>query len=265
MDETSDYALTLLFIVIGLLMTLLAGAVVLFVVYYQQRMLRLKAEQQKKEADFQKELLRASIQSQESERSRIARELHDGVGAMLSTIRLQVSVNAMKDARPPAESDALKGLLDETIDSVRNISRDLLPPTLKEMGLVAALRELLKRVSQATSVQCHAEFDTLPRFKPERELAVFRMVQELINNTLKHAEASNLQLTLEALDGKLLLHYKDDGKGYHHKEELDAGLGLKNLQSRSAFAGGELTMTSEPGEGVSVRLELPINEQNKNL
>lgn len=260
MDSTSSFELTLLVLVIGLAMTLLAGAIVLFTLYYQQRMLRIKANQQAQETAYQKDLLEASIQSQEAERSRIAQDLHDGVGAMLSTIRLQVAFSAQKSAdTDPSNVADTKALIDETIESVRRISKDLKPQTLKELGLTAALRELVSRVENTTGLVFKAEMEELPRVSIDRELAVFRMFQEMINNALKHSSATELFISAQPADDQIFLHFSDNGCGFESNAKRSEGLGLKNLNSRAAFVDGLLTMETAPGEGTRFSLLFPVS------
>ncbi|MBT6764378.1 MAG: hypothetical protein HOA90_07575 [Prolixibacteraceae bacterium] len=170
-------------------MLLLAGAIFFFFVTYQKRLLKKELELNKVKSDQQEEILKNTVLSQEKERSRIARDLHDEVGAMLSVVKLNVGRIEKKSGLGQSKELAgeTKSYLDEVITQVRRISRALLPPSLEKLGLYFALEELTNWVNKSgqLNIECWKSGEQ-SRFESGKELAVFRIVQELINNAIKH-------------------------------------------------------------------------------
>jgi len=246
-----------------------AGLILLFAsfVFYQRKVNKNKLVLKEKEAAYQQELIYASITSQENERRRIARDLHDEVGAMLSTLKLQLGVVGKKLSATGASEDPTKpalSLVDETITNVRRISKDLLPPTLEEFGLAHALEDLADKVASASGILIKREIQPLSkRLEVERELALYRVIQEMMNNALKHAEATEFNLKMTENDGRLHLSFSDNGKGFDvdavkNSKAGKTGLGLKNLENRVGAAGGEMSFGSQPGRGTWIELNVPL-------
>ena len=167
---------------------------VVFIVFHQRKILRYQLRFQKLEEEQQKILLNASIRWQEEERQRIAADLHDDAGPLLATARLYLNENLLKqDISTQLQSIYnAKQIIDDTIQLIRNISHSLMPPTLKNFGLESAVNDLFQKISATGAINASCRFhDYRQRLVPEQELLVFRVVQELINNVLKHSNASN--------------------------------------------------------------------------
>ena len=245
-------------------MLLLAGGLFFFFTTYQKRLLKKQLELNKVKQQQQEEILRNTIQAQEKERKRIAQDLHDEVGAMLSVVKLNVGRIEKKSEEDTAKALAgeTKTYLDEVITQVRRISRALLPPSLEKLGLFFALEELANWVNKADQLQieCWKSGDQF-RFDTKQELAIFRVVQELINNAIKHAEASLINVKLRFTEETLAVSICDNGKGFKLEEMTQTGLGLKNLESRSEMAGARFKMKSTPGKGTVALIYLNLNEQ----
>lgn len=247
-----------------------SGLFVLFITYlfFQRKVNKNKLVLKEKEAAYQVELIHASISSQEKERQRIAQDLHDEVGAMLSTIKLQLNAASAKLKLVESDNPVLPAvsLIDDTITNVRRISKDLLPPTLERFGLAHALNDLSNKVSEASGIVIHTELpEETTRLETERELALYRIIQEMMNNAMKHAEATAFKLSLSEENGQLLLSFSDNGKGFDLKASKfsrsgQTGLGLKNLENRVGVARGEMEFMSHLGEGTSIEIRVPLND-----
>lgn len=246
-------------------MLLMAGAIILFVVFYQKRMIQEQLKRQALEFDYQQKMMQAELESQESERRRLAADLHDSIGGMLSTIR--VGITTMARLLPDPQSiDQTKQMLDDTITSVRRISRDLMPSTLEKFGLGHAIKELCERF-QATSkitVQCQGE-NELPELGRQRELMVFRIVQELLNNAVKHAQASVITVGIQSTDSFSVV-VEDDGIGFDAQVEMNdrqsgKGLGLYNIENRARLLGGSLAYEKAPHRGSKISLTIPVHNE----
>ncbi|HWB28017.1 MAG TPA: two-component regulator propeller domain-containing protein [Chitinophagaceae bacterium] len=231
----------------------ISAAAAIYAVYVSRiKQYRLKQETQ----------LRTMIATQEEERKRISRDLHDDIGTKLSALKLFVSTfknNLQKHQYRETETLAqnTEELIDETIRDVRVMLMNLSPGILEEFGYVTAVEGLVNKINETKIILINLViFGIKERFAKEYELALYRITQELVNNILKHAEATNVSLQIGYRDGKIILMIEDDGKGFDvtaHKE----GYGLKNLDARTTLLQGVMTIDSREGNGTSVLVEIP--------
>jgi two-component system, NarL family, sensor kinase len=255
----SQFALIFSLATVGMLV--LAGFIILFVVFYQKKMIQEQLKRQQLELDFQQQMMEATMESEENERRRLAGELHDSVGGMLSTIRVGLS-SLSKQLPDPRVIDQSKLMLDDTLSSVRRISLDLMPPTLEKFGLVPALRELCERF-QATAL-IPIEFEesgSIREIDSKRELKIFRIVQELMNNAIKHSQATVIRIYVVA-ENELKIIVEDDGIGFDPSQKFGAspngsGLGLYNMQNRSRLLGARLDFDAQVKKGSKITLAVP--------
>ena len=254
--EVSQFAL--IFSLATVAMLVLAGFIILFVVYYQKRMIQEQLKRQQLELDFQHKMMEATLESEENERRRLAGELHDSVGGMLSTIR--VGLTAISKQLPdPRLVEQSKKMLDDTLTSVRRISLDLMPSTLEKFGLLPALKELCERFEGASLIPVtFAERGEVRLMTRGQELKIYRIVQELINNAIKHAEASVINVTV--IGGEdLQFSVEDDGKGFDPSLKPGSvsggsGLGLYNMENRARLLGGRLEFDNHDRKGSKITL-----------
>lgn len=250
--------LILLAVVGSALFLAIAVFLVFFVVFYQKRMLQKKMETQALESDYQRQLLQSTIESQEKERRRIASELHDGAGAMLSAAKLNLAMIGSgvipKEEYAETVKDS-KDMLDETIETIRRISKDLLPSSLEQFGLVKAIEELADKLSSSTTkVLFTRSIQSKNCLSKSQQLLVYRIVQELLNNALKHAEASKITISLKE-ENPYLVTVSDNGKGFDleaTKGDIKKGVGLYNIENRVSVLGGEVKFSSEKGVGTTI-------------
>lgn len=210
---------------------------------------------------LQREKIFAEITIRENERKRIAGDLHDSLGPLLSAVKLNISSVDVGDAGDREILEKTGGYLDEIIGSMRRISHDLLPSTLERKGLLEAIREFLLQVKNKQSVNIQLYVVKEISVPKEKEIHIFRMVQEIVHNTIKHAQANNLQIGFSEEGGHLLCLTKDDGRGFD-KEKVMAGsqgLGLRSLESRCEILNGVLTLDSVPGGGTNYFIKIPVD------
>src|ERR1700710_176929 len=229
-------------------MLFLAIALITFIIFHQRKVIRYQLKMQQMEAEQQKILLRASIKLQEEERQRIAADLHDDAGPLLATARLYLTenmVNLDRTAQLQSIYNA-KQIIDDTIQLIRNISHSLMPPTLKNFGLESAVNDLFQKISGSGSMNASSRFhDYRERLKAENELILFRVLQELINNILKHSNASFIHLTQNTSGQRFFIRIHHDGRGLTQADfeklgKSNVGLGLKNIQSRLKVLQGKI-------------------------
>ncbi|AHW60110.1 Histidine kinase-, DNA gyrase B-, and HSP90-like ATPase [Draconibacterium orientale] len=263
MEGTGNSEILLVYLIGTIGMLLLAGGLFFFFIAYQKRLLQKQLELNRVVQNQQEEIIKNTIQSQENERKRIARDLHDEVGAMLSVVKLTVGRIEKKAEGGKAKELATetKTYLDDVILQVRRISRSLLPPSLEKLGLYFALEELANWVNKSDqlAIECWKSGEQF-RFDSKQELAVFRIVQELVNNAIKHAEASHILIDIRFAKQLVAVVVADDGKGFSPEEKMQTGLGLRNLESRSEMANAKFKMKSSPGKGTRAIIALQINE-----
>jgi two-component system, NarL family, sensor kinase len=261
MDQDT-YNFLIIFSIASVGMLILAVSIILFVVFYQKRMIQEQMKRQAMQYEFQQKMLQAELESQETERRRLSADLHDSIGGMLSTIRVGISTMA-RLLPDPQSIDQTKKMLDDTITSVRRISRDLMPSTLEKFGLVQALKELCERF-QATSairISFHEE-GQVPELDKNRSLMIFRIVQELLNNAIKHSRAEEIKVTLQAA-GELLVIVQDNGVGFDanavmNDKQSGTGLGLFNIENRARLMGGKITYDRVNPTGSKTSVHIPL-------
>lgn len=243
------------------LMLLVAGGFVWFVVSYQQRLYRQHAAQQAAVAAHQHALLAAVIEAQEAERARIGRDLHDDVASSVAMAQMLVERLAVPhEADDPVALFAVaREVLAAAVADVRSTSHQLYPASLARVGLVRALERLadLSRHSDTLAVHFDAHYPhALP---PASELALYRICQELVHNSLKHAHgATFLRIGLCQRGPLLILCVEDDGCGYEFgpAAPVRAGVGLRSIGARVQLLGALLVQEAGPGQGARTRVEL---------
>ena len=262
--NTSGFNYVMLFGVLGML-TLTVG-IVFFVIFHQRKVIRFNNELKKLEDDKQQILLNASIKFQEEERNRIAADLHDDVGPLLATARLYLNENLVNQ-EPAAQLQSIysaKQIIDDAIQLIRNISHSMMPPTLKNFGLESAMSDLFQKINGSGVINASVRFhDYRVRLKTEQELLIFRIIQELINNIIKHSQAGFIHLTQNTNATHSYLRIHHDGNGIVQTEfdrlnHVSSGLGLKNIANRIRVLNGKIIFEIDPSHSYyKVTLEIP--------
>lgn len=250
-------------------MLVLTIGLVVFIIVHQRRVQRFQQKLQQLEIDQQKMMLNASIKMQEEERQRLAADLHDDAGPLLATARLYLNENLVNQDKVHQLQSIFQArqIIDDTIQLIRNISHDLMPPTLKNFGLESAINDLFQKISGSGTVNASQRFhDYKERLKPEKELLVFRIVQELINNILKHSNSSFIHLTQNVHADKFYLRIHHDGRGivqsdFEKLNKSNIGLGLKNIGSRIRLLQGEILFEKDISQTYyKVTIEVPKDD-----
>src|SRR5215204_3458303 len=266
-NGNSPISFVLFFGTIGMLV--LTIGLIVFIIFHQRKVIRYQSRLQRLEYEQQKMMLNASIKMQEEERQRIAADLHDDAGPLLATARLYLNENLVNlDKASQLQSIyQARQIIDDTIQLIRNISHDLMPPTLKNFGLESAINDLFQKISGSGTVNASQRFhDYKDRLKPEKELLVFRIVQELINNILKHSNSSFIHLTQNVHADKFYLRIHHDGRGivqsdFEKLNKSNIGLGLKNIGSRIRLLQGEILFEKDISQTYyKVTIEVPKDD-----
>lgn len=247
----------------------LTFGIVFFFIRYRTKLARQHEEMMRRELDYQQKLLVASIQSQDSERKRISQDLHDHVGGSLSGLRYVISgiINAGNDSETINDiANQARTGIDAIIDDVRNISHSLSPAGLELWGFHEALYEYCDKTASSSGVPIIVADHTngiLQHLTFDDALSLFRVVQELITNTLKHANASTISIVTNLLNDKVMLVYSDDGVGVALNGADTNGIGLYNIESRLSILNASCNVHSATGEGYSFTISIPLTRISK--
>lgn len=224
----------------------------------------------KQEQKLQQELLneaakrsKAILESEENERQRLARELHDGVGQLLSATKLNLSTISSSNFND--EKNKLQNsmdILDDSIKEIRNISHNMVPDVLLKFGLQRAVEDFIFRINQTKKLEIHFECNGFEETSLEdaSKLMLYRIIQESVNNTIKYAQATNMTIQLSADKSEISLLMEDNGKGFDIEEaRRKGGIGLKNMQLRTDYLKGKLEIDSSPENGTTIIIEIPLS------
>lgn len=234
--------------------------------YKEQVNTKLEDTIQKKSKELiekQNEVKRALISGEEKERKRVAQELHDGMGSLLSTLRLNAEAIDLTDKNlDEREAIAYQNVLemiDRACTELRTISHNMLPSGIEHFGLVATLESLIKKINHNNSI--HFSLDTVGLellHNPEIELHLYRIVMELINNALKHSKAKQASIQLMFNDDAITIMVEDDGIGFTVLRDGSKGVGLLSVQSRVEALNGKFQIDSRVNHGTTVTIEIPL-------
>lgn len=250
-------------------MLILTIGLILFIIFHQRKVIRFQLRLQEMEKLQQKILLNAAVRMQEEERQRLAADLHDDAGPLLATARLYMSENLVNLDKSTQLQNIFQArqILDDTIQLIRNISHSLMPPTLKNFGLESAVNDLFQKISGAGTINASSRFhDYKERLKADKELIIFRVVQELVNNILKHSGSSFIHLTQNLQGDNCYIRIHHDGRGliqsdFERLNKSKTGLGLKNISSRLRVLQGKINFEKDASQTYfKVTIEVPKEE-----
>jgi len=237
---------------------LLVLLTILLQIRTQNKMLAQKRQIAEAELIHQQELIRTFIVSQENERKRIGMDLHDEVGTALSSLRMYMEQLTALDAS--AAKKEAKQKIDTIIQNVRNISHNLSPFIKGAYGFMDALEDLAETLRHSGQIDAVIDFNGIEDFDfigDDHKLALYRILSELINNTLKHAQATALHVEFSRKNGNLQIEYSDNGKGITGPQKKQQGIGLMNIESRLRMMNASYSHPATPAGGFSMVLLIP--------
>ncbi len=215
--------------------------------------------QQRKNLELYRLKILAEITTLERERARIASDLHDDLGPLLSAVKLKINSFELTDENDKLQMDLTNDHIDDILKRIRDISFDLMPNALIRKGLVKALREFLDYLNNEGSIKFVFESSDKIQVSEQKAVNIYRIVQEAVNNAIKHSGASEFCLKIESGNKNLLISIRDNGKGFDHdkESETNVGFGLRGLVSRTEVIGGKMYLESVPGKGTTYSFEIP--------
>jgi signal transduction histidine kinase len=249
-------------VVLGsLVMLIFITGFVGFIMMYQKKMLQEQDKRRILDLEYQQKMIQSQIDSQELERKRIAADLHDSIGSLLWAAKLNIGFlgrsldlnGELKDSY----TETMK-ILDQSIDSVKRISWELTPEAFQHTGLSSSIKELCSRLDGKGLSLMFQEVGSSIFWKDGRALMVFRIVQELINNAVKHAKAKKIRVELNWNTTDLVIEVADDGIGFKLNDKVRNGLGWWNIANRSKKIGASVVVNEHVQTGSAIELTVPL-------
>lgn len=207
-------------------------------------------------------ILTAVLRAEERSRSHFAKELHDGLGPLLSSAKMSLTAVTRFEHTPEQQRivENTAYVIDEAIRSVREISSNMSPQLLMDFGLARGVQNFINKCATLHSEKLRFETNLgTERFDSNVEVILYRVICELINNSLKHAACTEISLSLNRDANRLRIEYADNGKGFNPRSIMDCGMGLSNIHSRIHSLGGDLTIDSAPGKGMRASVAIELN------
>jgi len=241
---------------------LLGLFIVLLATLYSKKQQKNKIEKMRMQSEYSEALLNAQIEIQENTLRNISQEIHDNIGQVLTLAKL--NLGTMETAEPVIREKLLitRQLVAKAIVDLRDLSRSFNTDHIAAIGFQAAIEYELGLIQKTAGITTSLSVSGEPfRINPQKELILFRIVQEVFNNAMKHAEAGSIKIALSFHNDKLELCIKDNGKGFQVDATISgkqglAGLGLRNIQNRAKLIGAEFDLVSQPGAGTTVTIHL---------
>ena len=239
----------------------LISLIMLLSLIYIKRIFNIQKQFDELRQKNEARVLAAIVRTEEKERQHLSKELHDGLGPLLSSVKMTISTCRFQNNENPKLLENAEKLIDESILTLKDISNNLSPHILVNFGLLKALNSFIGKLKIIDEPKIHLKSNIKEkRFPFNVEVVLYRVICELINNTIKHADAKNIYIDLFAKEPEILLEYIDDGTGFDPvKEEMEkTGQGLSNIRSRIKSLDGFFEIYSESGEGVHINSKITL-------
>ena len=224
--------------------------------YFNARVKEVKSKREEETVRY-----RAMFEAEEKERSRIAKDLHDGLGQLLSTAKLNVAglEGEVNEEDKILVQNAIN-LIDEAVNEVRTISHNMMPAALMEYGLVSAIKSFTNTINESKALHINFNYKGMDnRLEENKEIALYRVVQEILNNMIKYAKADKITIALNRINNKVHLLISDNGKGFDTSTiHQSKGIGWRNVFSRVSMINGEIDVISAQGKGTDIRIDVII-------
>lgn len=216
--------------------------------------------QQRRNLELQKANALAEISAMEKERARIAADLHDDLGPVLSVIKFRVDHVELVDPEEKKELTKASEQLDELIARMREVANNLMPSALTRKGLIRAVEEFTSNVAATGNISIEFTADENLMIGEEKSINIYRVIQEVVHNSLKHAKATKMEILFEIEGGYLKILCRDNGVGFNYEKtsKESIGIGLRSIKNRSEIMGGSVVVESKPGKGTAFLFEIPI-------
>lgn len=245
----------------SVILVLLGLFIFLFVLMYQKRKTEYNNNLLSQKVQFEHSLLQAQLEIQEQTFKTISQEIHDNIGQMLSLAKLNLSKYAMSPTTAGSNIAEAENLVSKSVNALRDLSKTLNTDTIGRLGLLESIALELEAVSKASHLETEIKTSGTPvPLSPDKEIIVFRIIQEALHNVIKHATGASKLIVSTGYDNSYLnISIADDGGGMNHNPKAE-GSGLSNMQNRSALIGAKWAVQSIPQKGTTIHLTIPLYE-----
>jgi signal transduction histidine kinase len=261
MESTQELSFLTALLPLAGVVFIIAFGVILLNQHFRKNLAQQKLKQEELKTLHHKELLRSAIDTQEAERKRIANDLHDELGAVLSIARMHLIQLEEKSTAPDgnllAALQNVRTLTESALASMRRISHELMPPQLETFGIVKTLEALANRINSTNGIHIEVSAGEWPPLSLSIQLGLYRICLELITNTIKHANATQITIRIASDASQLSMDYHDNGKG-QHSSPVRSGLGTNSLEARVSALSGKITSNHIGESGFNFKLEIPL-------
>lgn len=242
------------------LLMLLAFFLLFFFIRYRSKSNQYIRERENLKKEFDQILLKSQIEVQENTFAALGQELHDNIGQLLVSTKALIGITQRNIPQPSDTLNIAEETLSKTINEIRSLSKSLDKEWLQQFNFIDNLQTEVHRINAMQTIKVnfsHTEKLLLP---PEEQIILFRIVQEALQNSIKHSQAQNIDIKLCHSGSSLIVNIIDNGKGFDESLMFSSGLGLKNMKHRTQLLGGTIEWKSSPDEGSSVILKLPVKK-----
>lgn len=241
-------------------LVLLAGFLLFFLVRYRSRSNQYIRERENLKKEFEQTLLQSRVEVQENTFATLSQELHDNIGQLLVSAKALIGVTQRNLPCSPETLNIAEETLGKAINEVRSLSKSLDKEWLQQFDFINNLQTEVNRINAAKTLQINFSHPEKLLLQPEEQIILFRIVQEAIQNSVKHSHAQQIDISASHSVSSLIISIIDNGKGFEKDLMISSGLGLKNMKHRTQLLGGTIEWISSPGNGSTVILKLPVKK-----
>ncbi|MDB5198769.1 MAG: hypothetical protein JWO92_732 [Chitinophagaceae bacterium] len=214
----------------------------------------------RKNLALHKQNILAEVTQIEKERARIAHDLHDELGPLLSAVKMKINSFELTEKEDKIQMEKTNSHIDDVLKRIREISFNLMPNSLLRKGIIPALKEFVDYLNTNTSIKFYFKFEKDLKLTEQNAVNMYRIIQEAVHNTIKHAQATELRIEMHTVKNNVVLSLTDNGIGFDYTKESEEniGFGLRSLLRRTEIMNGKMYIDSEPGNGTTYTFEIPL-------
>ncbi len=246
-------------LLLSVFLILIISFIIVFIIFYQKKQVTHLYEIKTMQQDFENNLLQSRIETQDETMNQLGKELHDNIGQLLNSAKLLIGITQRKLIDAPDTLTIANETLGTAITEMRSLSKSLNKEWLQQFNFIENLETEIKRINASESLKIlfsHEEYFSL---KTDEQIILFRIVQEALQNCIKHSGAKNVIITLKEQDELLFVTIADDGIGFNESEKLNSGVGVINMRHRTKLLGGTINFQSS-NQGTNIIIQLPVKK-----
>lgn len=248
---------------LSVFLILIISFIIIFIIFYQKKQVTHFFEIKTMQQDFENNLLQSRIETQDETLNQLSKELHDNVGQLLNSAKLLIGITQRKLKEAPDTLAVANETLGTAINEMRSLSKSLNKEWLQQFDFIANLETEIKRINASQVLQITFLYDDEHfSLQTDAQIILFRIVQEALQNAIKHSGAKNISIVLKEKENLFFLTITDDGKGLGDAEKKSSGIGIMNMQHRTKLLGGTIEWLSS-NKGTTIKIQLPI-KKNEN-